>query len=298
MCELKFIIKMPFDDMPAEPFDKAGDTSYRGKPMKEIRHKKRKIRIRKKFVVLCASLLILVLLIININLIIENYNLEKETSNNQVGYIVSAANEDQKLEITVSPAPETTEKPVQRDEWYMLLVNRWNPLPDDYPITLHDLGNGESVDERIYPYLQQMFDAAIEEGYNPVVVSGYRTSEYQENLFQNELSKYMNYGMGYDEAYEAARQWVALVGTSEHQAGLAVDINAARGNGLNYSERNQQIWAWLKEHCAEYGFILRYPEGKTEITGIQYEPWHFRYVGVEAAQYIMENEITFEEFLR
>ncbi len=263
---------------------------------RRLRHYIRRIRrlhIRKKYLLLAGSLLVLILLIVNINLIVEKYNMR----NHEVGYIVSAANETPEPTPVITQPPQETEVPIDRNAWYMLLVNRWNPLPDNFQLTLHDLGNGESVDERIYPYLQQMFDAAKAEGFQPAVVSGYRTSEYQENLFNKELANFRSEGKSYDEAFELAQQWVALVGTSEHQAGLAVDINAAGGNGLVYSEKNQQIWAWLKAHCADYGFILRYPEGRTPITGIQYEPWHFRYVGTEAAAYIMAHDITFEEYL-
>jgi D-alanyl-D-alanine carboxypeptidase len=97
--------------------------------------------------------------------------------------------------------------------------------------------------------------------------------------------------MSHDEAVEAALEIVAIPGTSEHQLGLALDIIA------EYDEDSTATWVWLKENCARYGFILRYPAGKEEITGYSYEPWHFRYVGEEAAEEIMSRGITLEEYL-
>ena len=101
----------------------------------------------------------------------------------------------------------------------------------------------------------------------------------------------------YADAEMMARELVAYPGTSEHQLGLALDLVDARHVKLDSSQENTKAYKWLYEHCAEYGFIVRYPNGKTDITGIIYEPWHFRYVGVEAATYMVEHNLCLEEFV-
>ena len=126
----------------------------------------------------------------------------------------------------------------------------------------------------------------------PVVSSGYRTAKQQQSEMDDKIQEYIDDGKSEDEARTLAATYVAQVGYSEHEAGLAIDIVAK----ANKSD-DDTVWAWMKEHCAEYGFILRYPEGKEGVTGMSYEPWHFRYVGVEAAQKIMGAGITLEEYL-
>lgn len=178
-------------------------------------------------------------------------------------------------------------------DWNLLLVNEWNPLPKNHEITLTQLQNGQSVDERIYPSLQSMFDNARAAGIQLTISSSYRTSERQQELLDEKIEEYQGQGYSDEEAASRAREWVALPGTSEHELGLAVDITTLDSQIQDASI----VWEWLKEHCAEYGFILRYPEDKTVITGIAHEPWHFRYVGRDAAKEIMEKGICLEEYL-
>lgn len=177
--------------------------------------------------------------------------------------------------------------------WNLTLVNRWNPVPDNWESEFTELRYGKTVDTRMYPYLQEMFDACRADGLLPVVYSGYRSKELQQELYDNKVAEYMDMGYSEEEAKTQASQWVAVPGTSEHQLGLAADIDSEDTEQCS----DQAVWDWLSAHCQEYGFILRYPADKTEITGIQYEPWHFRYVGKEAAKEIMERGITLEEYL-
>ena len=181
----------------------------------------------------------------------------------------------------------TAEEP----DWRLILVNASNPVPEGYSIKLTQLSNGNSVDSRIYPDLQAMFDAARAQGVYPTVREGYRTREYQESIMQNRISQYTAQGYSRETAESLARLYVAEPGTSEHELGLAVDINGASG----YSDWN--VYVWLADNAWKYGFILRYPDGKEDITGIEYEPWHYRYVGTEAAAEIYERQITLEEYL-
>ena len=177
------------------------------------------------------------------------------------------------------------------EEWNLIIVNRWNELPEDYSVELTELSNGQKVDSRIYPYLQEMFDAARAEGIYPVVREGYRTAEEQQEILDDKIQTYINQGYSQSRAERTAKEWVALPGTSEHQLGIAVDINADKSKCSN-----EDVYAWLAENAYKYGFILRYPPGKQEITGTSYEPWHYRYVGVEAAQEIYEQGICLEEY--
>lgn len=177
------------------------------------------------------------------------------------------------------------------EEWNLIIVNRWNELPEDYSVELTELSNGQKVDSRIYPYLQEMFDAARAEGVYPVVREGYRTAEEQQKILEDKIQTYINQGYSRSRAERTAKEWVALPGTSEHQLGIAVDINADKTKCIN-----DEVYTWLSENAYKYGFILRYPMGKQEITGTNYEPWHYRYVGVEVAQEIYERGICLEEY--
>lgn len=177
--------------------------------------------------------------------------------------------------------------------WNLRLVNPWNLITEGSDPELTVLSNGKSVDARIYPALQAMFDTMRQEGVYPYVVSGYRTHEYQQGLMDEEVAKYEAEGYSKEDAVTVAQTWVAIPGTSEHQLGLAVDIGADTSKSTN-----EEVYTWLAENAYRFGFILRFPADKTEQTGISFEPWHYRYVGVEAAEEIFEAGICLEEYLR
>ena len=184
-----------------------------------------------------------------------------------------------------------------KDSWNLILVNPWNSLPADYTLSLTELKNGLSVDSRCYPDLQAMMDACRADGLSPVICSAYRTQEYQEKLFQNKVSRLIAQGYSEADATVEAGKSVAVPGTSEHQLGLAVDIVDINNQHLDESQESTAVQKWLMEHCWEYGFILRYPNEKSEITGIIYEPWHYRYVGHEDAEQIHSLGVCLEEYL-
>lgn len=181
--------------------------------------------------------------------------------------------------------------------WYLTLVNTDHPLPEDWSVETKKLSNGLQIDARIYDALTCMLNDCKAEGLSPVVCSAYRTVTKQQELFDKKINKYMSDGLSYEEAYEAASTVVAIPGTSEHNLGLAVDICALDYQLLNDAQAETPEQKWLMEHCAEYGFILRYPKGKENITGIIWEPWHYRYVGVELAQAITDSGLCFEEYM-
>ncbi|MDE7478580.1 MAG: M15 family metallopeptidase [Lachnospiraceae bacterium] len=186
---------------------------------------------------------------------------------------------------------------LSKDDWQLVLVNKQHPVPDDYTMTLGKIKGTMKCDVRIMDDLTDMMQAAQADGIKLVVCSPYRDYNRQTVLFNRKIDYYIEKGHSYMEAYKLASMTVTVPGASEHQIGLALDIVSTTYSGLEIGFGETTAGKWLKEHCDEYGFILRYPAGKEYITGIQYEPWHFRYVGKEAAAEIMERDITLEEFL-
>lgn len=202
---------------------------------------------------------------------------------------------------TLSPSPTPTPEPaptpepepdipdIDIDSWEYVLANADNPIGEYVP-ELTSLENGQSFDSRAVEELQGFIDDARAEGLSVYLSSSYRSYSEQQYLFNRKVSQ-----MGGDEARAAAI--VARPGTSEHQTGLCCDITDRYYETKDSSLENTQMYKWMYAHCAEYGFILRYPKDKEDVTGIIYEPWHFRYVGKEAAEYIMENGLCLEEFV-
>lgn len=186
----------------------------------------------------------------------------------------------------------TAKEVLDEAEWSLILVNKRNPIPAGYDVELKRLRNGESVDIRIYPALQKMSDAARADGVYPVVASGYRTTEKQQKIMSEKIAVYEAEGYSPAKAQKEAEAWVALPGTSEHQLGIAVDINA---DGIHSS--GNEVYGWLKKNAYRFGFICRYPPDKTVLTGVSNEPWHYRYVGIGAATEMYEQNLCLEEYL-
>ena len=186
---------------------------------------------------------------------------------------------------------------LSKNDWQLVLVNKQHPIPDDYQFTLGTIKDKMQCDVRILDELTEMMKAAKSDGINLEVCSPYRDYKKQTVLFNRKIDSYMEKGYSYLDAYKLASMTVTVPGASEHQIGLALDIIGNSYYRLDEGFGESKAGIWLREHCDEYGFILRYPLGKEYITGIQYEPWHFRYVGKAAAVNIMERNITLEEFL-
>ena len=193
---------------------------------------------------------------------------------------------------------KAAEPPAAEDDWKLLLVNPWNKLPEGYAVTLKRLANGLQVDERIYDDLNAMLTDCRKAGLQPVVCSAYRSHATQIRLHNNKIARLRNAGYSYESAVKEAARWVAVPGTSEHETGMALDIVSYGYQLLNEQQENTAEQKWLMEHCWEYGFILRFPKDKTEVTGIGYEPWHYRYVGRENAAKIRESGLCLEEYLQ
>lgn len=193
----------------------------------------------------------------------------------------------------VLPISSNSVGDLENTDWKLLLVNYWNPIPEGYKVeNLTELQNNQRVDVRIYLELQEMFDSAIKDGVYPYINSSFREFSQQQSLYDNKFQEYINNGFSDSDAKKFVQEWVAIPGTSEHELGLAVDIIADKEKNSN-----EQVYQWLNENSYKYGFILRYPLDKVDITGISYEPWHFRYVGKESAKEIFDKGICLEEYL-
>jgi len=201
-----------------------------------------------------------------------------------------------------SSAAANAAAPGDADAWMTRLVNAATPLPENFSVeTVNIQGYDERLfDKRAAPALESMLADAEKAGCKLYLVSGYRSVERQAALFKRKTNAFLAEGFAQDEAERQAAMWVARPGTSEHNTGLAADIVSANWyashDDLTADFENTPEFSWLLEHCAEYGFILRYPKGKEDVTGITYEPWHYRYVGEEAAAQIMEAGSTLEEY--
>ena len=184
-----------------------------------------------------------------------------------------------------------------RDAELLTLVNPWNTIPDNYEPQLCTLSDGQQIDRRCYDDLMLMLDDCRAAGNSPYICSAYRTWDKQQALFDNKIQRLESAGLDAETARAEAAKVVAVPGTSEHQLGLALDIIDAGYTSLDEGQENTSTQQWLMANSWNYGFILRYPNGTTDITGIIYEPWHYRYVGRTAAEQIHELDITFEEYI-
>jgi len=205
---------------------------------------------------------------------------------------------------TPSPTPTPEPTPALRKRTALLtLVNPWHKMEEGYEPEIRQVTWGYEDDDQFMDaraadaMIQMILDCAAA-GNNPYVCSAYRSTEKQEYLFNNKIARLV-YDEGVDpaEAPAIAAMSVAIPGTSEHQLGLAADIIDYDYPELDEKQEETSTQQWLMEHCWDYGFILRYPVDKSEITGIIYEPWHYRYVGVEEAQEMRALGLTLEEYL-
>ncbi len=182
------------------------------------------------------------------------------------------------------------------DDWKLILINKQHSIPDNYEFPLGTIKGSMQCDERILEDLLAMMQAAKDDNVNLVICSPYRDYNRQTYLFEKKIKRYMDAGMSYMDAYKTASVTVTSPNASEHRIGLAIDFYSNTYTSLDEGFADTNAGKWLKEYSYEYGFILRYPKGKEFITGIEYEPWHFRYVGVKAATVITQKGITLEEF--
>lgn len=257
------------------------------KRIRERRYRREKMRRRKRR--RRILLVILLLLAVLLTVVLGKCGGEKEPPENQ--QVVEKPSKPQS-----DPQPQPQPRPT---DWRLTLVNPWNPLPETWePPEMKELSSGWEVDARCYDDLMEMLDGCQAAGHEALVCSAYRQRSLQETLFGNLVQEYMDQGMTEAEAKEEAAKEVAVPGTSEHQLGLAMDIVDMDYQILDDTQADTPAQKWLLENSWRYGFILRFPKEKEDITGIIYEPWHYRYVGREAAEEIYRSNLCLEEYLQ
>ena len=227
---------------------------------------------------------------------------EEKKSEKKVAQAVAEVQEEEqikfrKIEKQLYDLKEELKEEVELP-WNLVLVNGNHPMEEGYVPELMELEEGYSVDSRILDAAQEMLAAAKEEGLHIDICSAYRSVERQGEVFGESMKVRVKEGLSYWEAFSETSLNVALPGTSEHALGLALDLISNQFTELDETQEETAEAKWLKENCHKYGFILRYPPEKTNVTGITYEPWHYRYVGKEHAKKIMEQGITLEEYLQ
>ena len=229
----------------------------------------------------------------------------KKKLKKEVAALTTEVNDQEKEITSVKGELQTVKDREAFDEgelelpWNLVLVNKWNEMEEGYePPELVEVAEDMFVDSRIAEALTKMLADADAAGLDPFICSAYRSVERQENLFDTGMKQRLNSGLGYYDAFTKTASVIAVPGTSEHALGLAVDIISVSNTNLDETQEETDEFKWFEENCYKYGFILRYPNGTTDITGIIYEPWHYRYVGVEVAEEIKGLGVTFEEYLQ
>lgn len=181
---------------------------------------------------------------------------------------------------------------IDEEKWYLTLVNSSYRIPDSYePDLVYVCGSGERLDRKVAEHYEEMYNAAKKDGVDLVPCSGYRSYELQERNYNNKISFYESQGYSYEDAKVKAATIIMPPGSSEHNLGYAMDIVCVDEWFEDTAE-----FKWLTENAADYGFIMRYPKDKQDITMVIYEPWHWRYVGVELAKELKDSGLVLEEY--
>lgn len=271
--------------------------------------KKKRRRSFERRMIIFLLIFTLVLSVALVFLVIDNSSLRKKLKEAQnsskvptssdVSDVTSISSESSSSEIVSSDDTSSKGKYTpDPDDWNLRLANLDNYLPDGFTVETglitqaYASKNQMEFDVRAVDELNAMLKAANESGVNIFVVSSYRSVRYQTGLYNNEVQKWVNQGYDNEAAKKKAATIVAVPGTSDHNLGLAVDLNS-----VEESFENTRQFTWLQEHAEEYGFVMRFPKNKQDITKIIYEPWHYRYVGVEAAKEMNRLDMCLEEYV-
>lgn len=272
-----------------------------------------KRRKRKKYVPAYIALygiiiIIAVLLIVIISKIAggSNQNNENDTTSDTLNRVTEGGTTDN-TSISADNTDEATttaaKLPViaDEDDWALYVIGNNNPLPGDFTVEIKTVAGERTLDKRCADYAIQMLNDAKSQNVGLYVTSAYRSIQYQADNLQNYISRLMAQGYTEEEATKQAHKEIALPGHSEHNAGLALDI-VSDDYWSNHSDLDESFdklpqYEWLVNNSWKYGFILSYPKGKENITGFIYEPWHYRFVGLEHAKKIHEVYEATGEFL-
>ena len=247
---------------------------------------KRKLN-KKKVAATIGIFLAIIIFIVKVNQKDETVETSSKDNNTQV----SLANE----KIQNQPQPEESEVKVKKEitDWNLRLANYENILPDDFEVEVAEISDSREFDARAIKYLKQMINDMLNDGISNVwVQSAYRSVERQKELYDNSIQKYLKQGKTRDEAEKLTEEYINKPGASDHNLALAVDFN-----NVDNKFEDLDAFKWLQENAEDYGFILRYPKHKEDITKISYESWHWRYVGEEHAKKMNELDMCLEEYI-
>ena len=274
--------------------------------------KKRQAQIRKTlFIALVSILGFLIILYVafcrggNYNKVEINFNQPEQTTSQNVSQEETPEAPDNPEESTAENSEKPEEKPIvdwtkydpaqvlQGEKWYLALINKNYPLERNYTPSVSTIMESSKVtaDTRVATSYKNMYDAAKVDGITLTPYSGYCSYQAQKSIYNDKLQSFLT-GMSEEEAKINAEKRIEPAGCSENGAGLAVDIVSASAGFASTPE-----YQWLEQNAHKYGFVLRYPQDKTEITGIIYQPWHWRYVGIDAATEMKENNLCLEEYI-
>ena len=244
-------------------------------------------------------MMILVVLILTIVYKYVTYKKEVQASLEASVNVEELYNTTNREEANIKEEENKKEKDIDSNtfDWELLLVNKKHKIPENYSMELEELELTHRADKRIIEPLKQMLADARKEGLSPIICSSYRTNDKQKQLYNSKTMEYRREGYSLEDAEEMASYWVAIPGTGEHETGLAVDIVSENYQMLDEGQEKTQEQKWLIDNSYKYGFALRYPTDKKEITMINYEPWHYRYVGIENATYMKEHDMCLEEYI-
>lgn len=218
----------------------------------------------------------------------------------------SLPSENSSSEPSSAVDPSSDDKPTgggvdSQDDWQLILVSKKHPMSENYQVDTVEIEEGKRFDVRAADQLRAMFAAARKDGNPLYLVSTYRTIAYQKNLYNRKVNEMLGQGMGQEQAEAEAANIVAPPGTSEHNTGLAADIVSAdwysKHDDLYDTFDQTAAYKWLSQNAYKFGFVLRYPKDKESVTDIVYEPWHYRYVGVEHAKKMWEQGVCLEEYV-
>lgn len=248
---------------------------------------------------ICIILMVLVVLILTIVYKYITYKKEVQASLETSVKVEELYNTTNREEANIKEEENKKKKDIDSStsDWELLLVNKKHKIPEGYTVELEEIETVHQVDKRIAEPLKQMLADARKVGLSPLICSSYRTNAKQQKLYNNKVKEYERWGCTFEGAEELASYWVAIPGTGEHETGLAVDIVSKDYQILDEKQEQTDVQKWLIENSYKYGFVLRYPTDKKEITMINYEPWHYRYVGVDNATYMKEHDMCLEEYI-
>lgn len=265
---------------------------------------------RRIFLSVCAVILAAVILLIVFAVKAVMSGGEKDNNSSEVSSVqsdsvsdvsdVSDASEVSSEQSSTPSYPETGPNGLDANYTKLLLVNGENPLPEDYDYegnltTIPDKyinGSLKQIDKDVWPYMQAMIEAAWADGVKLYVWSPYRSYSTQNMLFKKQVDRQIAKGVPADKAEDEAATVVARPGTSEHHTGLAADFNMA-----DDKFETTEMYTWMQQHAADYGFIMRYSGEKQEITGVIHESWHYRFVGINAAKEMNRLNMCLEEYV-